>query len=521
MSGSPSLALEAIKVSKRFGELQALDQVSLKLRQGSIHALLGENGAGKSTLVKCIVGFYTPDQGEVLLGRRQQTITRPRDAHVLGIGMVYQHFTLIPNMSVLENLVLARPRLPAVIDWTQERKSIGERMRKLPFQLSLDASVNQLAAGEKQKLEIVKQLLLDVKVLILDEPTSVLTPDEADEVLGQIRDMTRQDGLSVLIITHKFREVMAYADDVTVLRRGKHAGSARVGEVDVKQLAEMMVGSAFTSTALAREAVTEQPVKLGIAGLSVEDDSGMTAVHELSLAVKAGEIVGIAGVSGNGQRQLVEALAGQRPPAGGEIRVMGELYTGKRRDLLRHGFHCLPEEPLRNASVARMSVAENLAFRHFDQPPFSRWGFLRRGVMRVAAIRAIAAFKVRTPGPHAPIGDLSGGNVQRAILARELSEPANVLVVANPCFGLDFTAAAEIHARLMAARNSGAAVLLVSEDLDEILELADRILVMSDGRLVYEITPDAADPVIIGRHMAGHIEAGSQTPEHRKASHAH
>jgi simple sugar transport system ATP-binding protein len=501
-----NLALEAINVSKRFGELQALDRVSLKLRRGSIHALLGENGAGKSTLVKCIVGFYTPDEGEVLLGERQQAIANPRDAHDLGIGMVYQHFTLIPNMTVLENLVLARPHLPGVIDWKKERQAIGERMQKMPFQLPLEASVNHLAAGEKQKLEIVKQLLLDVNVLILDEPTSVLTPDEADEVLGRIRDMTREAGLSVLIITHKFREVMNYADDVTVLRRGKHAGSARVSDMDVKGLAEMMVGSEFTATALDRETVVEQLVKLGIAGLSVEDDSGMAAVHALSLQVKAGEIVGIAGVSGNGQRELVEALAGQRAPAGGEIRVMGEAYSGRRRDLLRHGFHCLPEEPLRNASVPRLSVAENLAFRRFDQPPYSLRGFLRRGQMATAAVRTIADFKVRTPSPNTPIGDLSGGNVQRTILARELREQPNVLVVANPCFGLDFTAVAEIHARIMAARNAGAAVLLVSEDLDEILELADRIHVMSGGRLVYETTPSAADPVVIGRHMAGHAE---------------
>ena len=500
------LALEAINVSKRFGDLQALDRVSLKLRRGSIHALLGENGAGKSTLVKCIVGFYTPDEGEVLLGEHQQAIANPRDAHDLGIGMVYQHFTLIPNMTVLENLVLARPHLPAVIDWKQERRTIGERMQKMPFQLPLDVSVNHLAAGEKQKLEIVKQLLLDVKVLILDEPTSVLTPDEADEVLGRIRDMTRAGDLSVLIITHKFREVMTYADDVTVLRRGKHAGSAQVAEVDVKQLAEMMVGSEFSQTALARKALPEQPVKLGINGLAVEDDTGMAAVHDVSLHVKAGEIVGIAGVSGNGQRELVEALAGQRPPVSGEIQVMGEAYTGRRRDLLRHRFHCLPEEPLRNASVPRMSVAENLAFRRFDQASYSLHGFLHRGEMAAAAAQAIADFKVRTPGPHAPIGDLSVGNVQRAILARELGEQPNVLVVANPCFGLDFTAVTEIHARIMAARNAGAAVLLVSEDLDEILELADRILVMSGGRVVYETTPDAADPIVIGRHMAGHGE---------------
>lgn len=496
--------LEAVNLSKRFGALQALDQVSLRLRRGSIHALLGENGAGKSTLVKCIVGFYTPDAGEVLLGERQQVIDSPRAAHQLGIGMVYQHFTLIPNMTVLENLVLARPHLPALIDWKQARADIVARMKTLPFQVALDAQVNHLAAGEKQKLEIVKQLLLDVQVLILDEPTSVLTPDEADEVLGRIREMTRERGLGVLIITHKFREVMKYADEVTVLRRGSHVGSAPVAEVDAQRLAEMMVGSAFSATTLARESLAPQSGRLDIAGLTVQDDSGMTVVRDFSLAVGGGEIVGIAGVSGNGQRPLVEVLAGQRVATAGEVRVMGETYHGQRADLLRHGFHCLPEEPLRNACVARMSVAENLAFRAYDRAPFSVGGWLRRSRMTQAAVQAIAAFKVRTPGPLAPIGELSGGNIQRAVLARELGEPANVLVVANPCFGLDFSAVADIHARIMAARNAGAAVLLVSEDLDEILELADRIHVMSGGRLVYETTPAKADPVQIGRHMAGH-----------------
>jgi general nucleoside transport system ATP-binding protein len=512
------LALEVINVSKRFGALQALDQVSLKLRRGSIHALLGENGAGKSTLVKCVVGFYIPDSGEVVVGERQQLITSPRAAHELGIGMVYQHFTLVPNMSVLENLVLARPHLPAVIDWKQERLRIEASMQSMPFRLPLDVSVNQLAAGEKQKLEIVKQLLLQVKVLILDEPTSVLTPNEADEVLGRVRAMTREQGLSVLIITHKFREVMSYADDVTVLRRGRHAGSVRVADTDVRQLAQMMVGEEFTSVALARDIMGERPVKLELDRLTVANDTGVSAVHELCMQVSAGEVVGIAGVSGNGQRELVEALAGQRSLTSGQMRVMGEAYTGRRTELLRHGVHCLPEEPLRNASVPRMSVAENLAFRRFDLSEFSVAGFVRRAVMRASAVRSIADFNVRPASPDVALGNLSGGNVQRAILARELCQQPNVLVIANPCFGLDFTAVAEIHARIMAARNAGAAVLLISEDLDEILELADRILVMSGGRLVFETTPQAADPGEIGRYMAGH--GAVEHVERREAAYA-
>ena len=232
-------ALEAINISKRFGGLTVLDEVTLQLRKGSFHALLGENGAGKSTLVKCVMGYYKPDQGEVLFGNRQQRIKSPHDAMSMGIGMVYQHFTLIPNMTVAENIVLSRPQLSRVINWRKEKKALIQKMQDMPFDVPLDMSVNRLAAGEKQKVEIVKQLLLDIKVLILDEPTSVLTPNEADEVLGKIKQMTQEQGLSVLIITHKFREVMNFADEVTVLRKGKFAGAAQVADVTPKSLANM------------------------------------------------------------------------------------------------------------------------------------------------------------------------------------------------------------------------------------------------------------------------------------------
>jgi simple sugar transport system ATP-binding protein len=504
MSTPSTFALEAVNLSKRFGELHALSEVSLRLRRGTVHALLGENGAGKSTLVKCIMGYYTPDEGDVLFGDRQQAIRNPSDALMLGIGMVYQHFTLIPNMTVAENIVLARPRLPPIIDWRRERRALEAKLADMPFRVPLDAPIERLAAGEKQKVEILKQLLLDIKVLILDEPTSVLTPNEADEVLGEIQRMTRERGLSVLIITHKFREVMNFADEVTVLRKGKWVGAAAVSEVDPQRLGAMMVGSEIASTPLERGVQEPGEAALSIEGLQVADDVGGRAVRGFDLVVRKGEIVGVAGVSGNGQRELVQALCGQRAPAAGQIRVNGERYGARRAEMRRHQFYCLPEEPLRNACVASMSVADNMALRRFDMPPNARYGVIRRAGIRAAAQQLIAAFKVRTPSPDAPIGTLSGGNVQRAVLARELSGDVQVLVVANPCFGLDFGAVADIHRQLMAARNRGAAVLLVSEDLDEILELSDRLVVMSNGRAVHETTPSQADLSVIGQFMAGH-----------------
>ena len=505
MSSTPSYALEAINVSKRFGELKALDNVSLKLTAGSFHALLGENGAGKSTLVKCIMGYYQPDAGQVLLGDREREINNPQQAMRLGIGMVYQHFTLIPNLTVAENLVLSRPELPAIIDWRSERAALEQRLKDLPFRINLDAPVNQLAAGEKQKVEIIKQLVRDVRVLILDEPTSVLTPTEADEVLGQIQNMTRTQGLSVLIITHKFREVMNFADEVTVLRKGRYAGAVAVKDANPTLLANMMVGREVMTEPLTRRAqATGKPV-LEIVDLCVQDDNATPAVNGLQLQVRAGEIVGVAGVSGNGQRQLIQTLAGQRPAASGTIKVNGERYRGRRGEIYRQRVHCLPEEPLRSACVPGMSVAENMALRRFDREPYTRGHvWLDRGVMRRTAKTWIERFNVRTPGPDAAIGQLSGGNVQRAVLARELSDEVSLLVVANPCFGLDFGAVSFIHQQIMSARNRGAAVLLVSEDLDEILEMSDRMVVMSGGRLVYETTPAQADIALVGQHMAGH-----------------
>lgn len=499
------LALEVIAMSKRFGTFVALDQVSMRVHEGSVHALLGENGAGKSTLVKCIMGYHRPDDGDLLVWDHQRDFSNPRDAHALGLGMVYQHFTLVPNMTVAENLLLARPALPAVIHWAAERQALAAFMARMPFQVDLEARIYSLAAGEKQKVELLKQLYLERRLLILDEPTSVLTPGEADEVLGLLHAMTRQGQLTVLMITHKLREVETFADEVTVLRRGKKAGAGAVSELSSADMTEMMIGSRQLPTTLERLPLELGLTRLNLRGVRVLNDRGVPALHDLHLTLHAGEIVGIAGVSGNGQREMVEILAGQRARLAGEIDVGGESYHATRQQMTRHRLFCLPEEPLRNACVARMSVTDNLVFRRFDRPPLVRFGcWLRFAAMAQLAQELITSYRVATPSPQTPMAHLSGGNVQRAVLARELSEAVEILIVANPCFGLDLAAAADIRAQIMAVRNRGAAVLLVSEDLDELLMLADRILVMSNGQIVYETPIATAEVSVIGHHMAAH-----------------
>src|SRR5476649_995670 len=498
-------SIELIGFSKRFGALAALDDVSVKIKSGAFHALLGENGAGKSTLVKCAMGYYAADEGQILLNDREVTIGHPRQAHELGLGMVYQHFTLVPNMTVLENFVLSREHLPAVIDWTSERRQLKGFFETTPFAVPLDTPVADLAAGQKQKGEILRQLYLKRNLLILDVPTSVLTPDEADEVLSTLKKLTDARQITIITITHKFREVNAFCDTVTVLRRGKLVGTRPTAELDNDTMAEMMVGRRETRATVERERHALGKAVLKLERLSVADNVGQLAVEDLSLEIRAGEIVGVAGVSGNGQRELVETLAGQRHRQSGQMLVHGEAYTATRAEMIRHKIACLPEEPLRNACVAEMSVAENMALRSFDQPPSSPDGIrLKRGPMRDTARKLIEAYRVKTPGPDAAIKGLSGGNVQRAVLARELSSEGDLLIVANPCFGLDFAAVAEIRARIVQARNRGAAVLLVSEDLDEILQLSDRIVVMFDGKLAHETAAATADIGTIGRAMAGH-----------------
>jgi general nucleoside transport system ATP-binding protein len=506
-----AVSLATFELTKRFGDFTALDAVSLEVQAGTVHALLGENGAGKSTLVKCLVGYYKPDNGAVLIDDRETAIDHPQRAKQLGFGMVYQHFTVVPGMTVAENLVLARGDIPNVIDWRGKTQELKTFLATMPFQLDLTKTPQDLAAGEKQKLEILKQLYLNPRLLILDEPTSVLTPQEADEILGMIREIAVSGRCTVILITHKFREVMQFADTVTVLRRGKKVLTSLVAHTNENALAIAMVGEAISTGASAAGSVLKSNAysskkipRLEISKLVVVGDRGENAVEGFDLNVSAGEIVGIAGVSGNGQKELMEALTSQRDIVSGSIKVSGEDYAATREENRRHKVRSLPEEPLRNACVGEMSVAENMALRDFDIAPAARWGRVNWSLVHEKAKQLIASFNVKTRSEKTPIAMLSGGNVQRAVLARELSDDVELLLVCNPVFGLDFAAVREIHDRIIGARNRGAAVLLVSEDLDEVMALSDRIAVMSAGAIRYEVAGCDADRQTLGRYMGGH-----------------
>ncbi len=499
-----AIAVEAAGITKRFGALTVLDTVSVRVPRATVHALLGENGAGKSTLVKCMLGYYRADEGSFLVDGKEETIGKPADADRLGLGMVYQHFTLVPAMTVAENLVMSRASTPAVIDWKRERAELDRFMRAMPFRVPLHAEAGSLAAGERQKTEILKQLYLERRFLVLDEPTSVLTPREAEEMLGLVRDLAHAGEISVLIITHKLKEVARFADDVTVLRRGRSVGGGPAAGLDAASLTAMMIGEPQAPPGTLRRGEPEAAARLLVRGLRTAGDAGRPGLDVRELAVHPREIVGVAGVSGNGQKDLAEVLGGQRAAQAGDVLVSGAPYRAHRDEAQARRVRVLPEEPLRNGCVPRMSVADNLGLRTFDRDPAGkRKAWLDRGRTTARARKMIAAYGIRPPLPSAPIGVLSGGNVQRCVLARELDGEVDLLIVANPCFGLDVKAVAEVRARIVAARNDGAAVLLISEDLDEILELSDRIVVMHQGRIVYETPAALADAQTIGAHMLG------------------
>lgn len=515
MSAARPDQVEIRGIAKSFGDVHVLDSVTLTIRPNSFHAVIGENGAGKSTLAKCMLGVYGTDAGEIRIGDTR--IETPAQAQRAGLGMVFQNFNLVPSMTVAENLLLARKDIPAFFNRRKEMKRLRLFLESAPFQIDLDSIVAHLAAGQKQKVEILKQLYLDTRILILDEPTSVLTPGEADEVMTVLAGMVKSGKLSVILISHKFREVMNYADEVSVLRAGRMVKSVPVAETNLAELSEAIMGHATRQRSLDKSTSSDKGPSLELCGLSVVGDSGILAVKNVSLRVTRGEIVGIAGVSGNGQRELVQAIAGQKKIESGRILAFGRQFRPRRREIIEAGLFTLPEEPLESATVASMTVEENMALRRFDRPPLLRWRwFMSRVKITRDAASVIKSFSIRPPHPGATLRHLSGGNLRKVVLGRELiGYEVKILVVANPTVGLDLGATAFLHERLIELRNRGGALLVISEDLDELMTLSDRIVVMSGGVLAYEVETTKADRTIIGSYFGGET---SHPIEHESSS---
>jgi simple sugar transport system ATP-binding protein len=499
------VALSMRAITKRFPGVLANDAVDFEASAGEVHALLGENGAGKTTLSHILTGLYRPDSGEIHINDRLVSFSSPRQAIDAGVCMVHQQFRLVERFTVAENIVLGDTRgvgrnllvNPQAVEG--EVRSLGER-----YGLPVDphAHIWQLSVGEQQRVEILKALYQDARILILDEPTAVLTPEEADTLFATLRRMA-QEGRTVIFITHKMHEVMAVSDRITVLRAGHHVGTVATAEATPQSLAVLMVGHDVETISRSRDASRAdetEPATLSVAGLWVDGDRGRPAVKGVSLSVHAGEIVAVAGVSGNGQRELSEAIAGLRPHTRGSIEVEGRhVANGDTRAAFEAGVGFIPEDRLGTGVAPNLSIAQNLELRNYRRRSFGP--LLRLKEMRDSASAAIAEYGIKAPGPDAPAGDLSGGNLQKLVLAREFSDRVKVLIAASPTRGLDVAAVQTVHSLLVKAAEEGAAVLLISEDLDEILTLNDRILVMYEGELV-EV--GAGESVAeIGLRMAG------------------
>ena len=502
----PALAVEMRGIVKRFPGVLANDHVDLAVRSGEVHALLGENGAGKTTLMNILYGIYHPDEGEIYLKGKRVHIRSPRDAISLGIGMVHQQFRLVLSHTVAENVVLGLPR-PFLFPDRPARQKLREFAQRYGLAVDPDARLWQLSAGEQQRLEIIKALYRGADILILDEPTSMLTPQEIGELMSTVRRMAAE-GKTVIFITHKLNEVFAASDRVTVLRQGKVVTTLDTSQTDKLELARLMVGREVLFR-LVKRPVQPGPKVLEVSDLDVLGDRGLMAVKGASFHIAAGEILGIAGVAGNGQRELVEALAGLRPVARGRVLLEGEDVTNQSPRLLAgRGVCYVPAERV-VGTVPNLSVAENFILKAYDQAPFCRRLFLDRAAVEAHADRLIAEYGVATPSPETPLKLLSGGNIQRAILARETSGAPRLLIAAHPTSGLDVGATEYIRQTLLAQREQGTAILLVSEDLEEILQLSDRIAVMYGGQIMGILPAERADLEVIGMMMAGIHREGS------------
>lgn len=503
--------MEMIDIVKQFPGVRANDGVSLDLRSGEVHAILGENGAGKSTLMRQLYGMYQPDEGEIRINGEPVYFRSPADAIHAGIGMIHQHFMLVPTMTVAENVALGRPSTRGIrLDLENVSKRITRLSKEYGLQVDPSARVWQLSVGEQQRVEILKALDLGASLIILDEPTAVLTPQEVADLFVTLKRMVGE-GHSLLFISHKLHEVLEVSDRITVLRDGVTVGTRETAGVTREELIKLMVGRELKSPT--HREVSQGEVGLSIHGLHVPGDRGEEIVRGIDLDVHAGEILGLAGVSGNGQRELAEALAGMREATEGAIFVRGkDLARRNLNERVQAGLSFIPEERMRDGAIGEFSVEENVFLRDHEAKQFRRWLFLRFGEMERHAKRLVTEYSVKTPSLDTPLKNLSGGNIQKLILARELSRSPAVLIASQPTRGVDIGASEYIHRMLIAQRDAGTAILLISEDLDEIRELSDRVAVIYGGRIVGVLSRKEAEVERIGSLMAGvHDHAGAAT----------
>ena len=498
------MKLELKGITKRFGTLVANDSIDLVVESGEIHSLLGENGAGKSTLMNVLYGLYKADEGQILLDGKPATFSGPGEAMAAGIGMVHQHFMLIPVFTVAENVALGHEptKKMGVLDLDAARKLVNEISNKFGFDVDPDALVEDLPVGVQQRVEIIKSLARDAKILVLDEPTAVLTPQETDELMDIMRGLAKS-GTSIVFITHKLREVKAVADKITVIRQGKVVGQAQP-TAETSELASMMVGR-DVDLKVEKKIAVPGDVVLIVDGISVLDDRQQRAVDNVSFEVRAGEILAIAGVQGNGQTELAEAILGLRPlhTASGDILVSNTSVRGESvRAILENGVGYVPEDRKKDGLISEFTIAENLMLNGSFTAPFTKGLGVLFAKRNEIADSLVKEFDVRTPSAATLVGKLSGGNQQKVVLARELSREVKLLIVSQPTRGVDVGSIEFIHERLIEERNDGKAVVLISTELDEVMALADRIAVMYRGQIV-GIVGTSTDRLKLGQMMAG------------------
>jgi len=498
-----NIVLQAKGITKRFPGVLANDKVDFDLKKGEIHVLLGENGAGKSTLMNILYGLYHQEEGEMLVNGKAVKVKDPNDSIALGIGMVHQHFMLIPVFTVAENIMLGEETTKRGL---LDRKTVSAKVKELSHQYGLDvdpdALVGQLPVGLQQRVEIVKTLYRDAEILILDEPTAVLTPQEAEELFAIMHGLTER-GVSIIFITHKLKEVLAVADRITVMRAGRVVGTVTPDEVDQAKLASLMVGREVILKVKKGKSEPKEKV-LKVDNLEVLDDRGLEAVRGVSFDVRQGEILGIAGVQGNGQTELAEALTGLRATKSGQVTLAEIDVTGKPpRPIIETGLAHIPEDRQRHGLVLGYSVADNMVLCNYYLPPFARGLVLQQEAVDKNARNLIEEYDVRTPSPYVPTSKLSGGNQQKVIVARELSRDVKLLIASQPTRGLDVGSIEYIHKEIIAMRDRGLGVLLISAELDEITALADRIVVIYRGQIVATVDAKDASREKLGLWMAG------------------